>query len=111
LSELPVALQAVTNQRVLAALIAHPLRAHHGAEIRIETGLPLRVIYPMLARLEALHWLDSDWEPTSSRARGRPRRRYYRLSTWGLAMARGSLASARSTQVVGGWRRWQMESV
>ena len=27
---------AVTNQRVLAALIAHPLRAHHGAEIRIE---------------------------------------------------------------------------
>jgi DNA-binding PadR family transcriptional regulator len=95
---------AVTNQRVLAALIAHPLRAHHGAEIRIETGLPLRVIYPMLARLEALHWLDSDWEPTSSRARGRPRRRYYRLSTWGLAMARGSLASARSARTVSGRR-------
>lgn len=91
-------------QAVLGALIADPGRHHHSAEIRSATGLGIGAIYPVLARLEALQWLDSGWEAPAGREQGWPRRRYYRLSTDGLALARGALASARAAPV-GGVRR------
>ena len=89
------------TQEVLGALVAHPTRDHHGTEIHAETGLPVGAIYPVLARLEALQWLDSGWEPPTSREQGWPRRRYYRLSEQGLALARGALASARAAAATG----------
>ncbi len=85
-----------STQEVLGALVAHPTRDHHEAEIRSTTGLPGGRIYPVLARLEALRWLDSGWEPPAEREQGWPRRRYYRLSPHGLAQIRGALASARA---------------
>jgi DNA-binding PadR family transcriptional regulator len=96
----PELLMTRSTQTVLGALVAHPNRDHHGAEIHRETGLAAGVIYPVLARLEALQWLDSGWEPPVGRQQGWPRRRYYRLSTQGLAMARGALASARAASSV-----------
>jgi len=92
-------------REVLAALIANPAADHHAIEISNESGLPLRSVYPVLARLEALQWLDSDWEPLDvpgqpKREQGWPRRRWYRLSAQGLAMARGALASARANSPV-----------
>ncbi|MET0865517.1 MAG: PadR family transcriptional regulator [Nakamurella sp.] len=97
-------------REVLAALIAEPSRDHHAIEIRSAAGLPLRSVYAVLVRLESLQWLDSGWEPLESpgqpkRPQGWPRRRYYRLSEQGLAMARGALASASaSRQAPGNWR-------
>lgn len=85
---------------VLDALVANPTRAHHGAVLHAETGLPVGRIYPVLARLEALQWVDSGWEAPTGREQGWPRRRCYRLSAHGLAMARGALASAHSTSAV-----------
>ena len=84
------------TQVILGSLIADPRRRHHSAEIRSATGLGIGAIYPVLARLEALQWLDSGWESSSGREQGWPRRRFYQLSTDGLALARGALASARA---------------
>ena len=84
------------TQEVLAALIGHAARDQHGADICAVTGLSSGTIYPVLARLEALQWVDSGWEQPSVHQQGWPRRRYYRLSPYGLAMARGALASARA---------------
>lgn len=88
------------TQAVLGSLIADPGRQHHSAEIRSATGLGIGAIYPVLARLEALQWLDSGWEAPERRDQGWPRRRYYQLSADGLALARGALASARATPPV-----------
>jgi len=97
-------------REVLAALISNPAADHHALEIRSETGLPLRSVYPVLVRLEALQWLDSGWESLEGpgqpkREQGWPRRRWYRLSAQGLVMARGALASARAHRSApSGWR-------
>lgn len=77
-------------------MIAGPERDHHGTDLCDETGLSLGAVYPVLARLEALLWVDSGWEEPRSREQGFPRRRYYRLSKDGLARARGALASNRA---------------
>ncbi|MET0966984.1 MAG: PadR family transcriptional regulator [Nakamurella sp.] len=88
-------------REVLAALISNPTADHHAIEVHKATGLPLRSVYPVFVRLEALQWLDSGWEPLAGPGQpkpeqGWPRRRWYRLSAQGLAMARGALASARA---------------
>jgi PadR family transcriptional regulator PadR len=83
-----------TTQQVLGALVAHPTRDHHGTQIRADTGLSAGSIYPVLALLEALQWLDSGWEAPTEHVQGCPRRRYYRLNPHGLAQIRGALASA-----------------
>ena len=83
-----------TTQQVLGALVAHPTRHHYGTQIRADTGLSVGRIYPVLALLQALQWLDSDWEPPSEHVQGWSRRRYYRLNPQGLAQIRGALASA-----------------
>ena len=84
------------TQAILGSLIADPGRRHHSAEIRSATGLGIGAIVPVLARLEALQWLDSGWELPTGMEQGWPRRRYYQLSKDGLALARGALASARA---------------
>ena len=94
------------TRAVLGSLIVDPGQHRHCAEIRSATGLGIGAIYPVLARLEALQWLDSGWEAPSTREQGRPRRRFYQLSTDGLALARGALASARAAPS-GPFRRLQ----
>lgn len=60
------------TQQILGALVAHPARDHHGVGLRAETGLATGRIYPLLARLEALQWLDSGWEPAAEQIQGWP---------------------------------------
>jgi DNA-binding PadR family transcriptional regulator len=85
------------TEQVLVALLAEPTRDHHGAALLRATGLSAGRVYPVLSRLELLQWLDSGWEQPTRHEQGWPRRRYYRLSAQGLAMARGALASARAS--------------
>ena len=97
-------------REVLAALISNPAADHHAIEVHQQSGLPLRSVYQVLVRLEALQWLDSGWEPLAAPGQpkpeqGWPRRRWYRLSAQGLVMARGALASARAHRSApSGWR-------
>ena len=73
-----------TTQAVLRALLEDPSKERYGLEICAATGLPSGTIHPILARLEALGWVESAWEQTDPREQGRPRRRYYRLTQRGL---------------------------
>jgi hypothetical protein len=88
------------TQLVLRALLAHPTQEMYGLLICVQAGLPSGTIHPILARLERLGWLESWWENADVALRaGRPRRRYYRLSSDGAEQAR--IALARATVPVG----------
>jgi superfamily II DNA or RNA helicase/DNA-binding PadR family transcriptional regulator len=80
------------TQLVLRALLAEPTREMYGLQIREAAGLPSGTIHPILARFEGLGWLESRWEDISPDEKGRPRRRYYRLTGDGAEQARAALA-------------------
>jgi DNA-binding PadR family transcriptional regulator len=81
------------TQLVLGAMLAEPALERYGLQLCAETGLPSGTIYPIVARLEQLGWVESRWEePGEHIAEGRPRRRYYRLTDDGAALARAALA-------------------
>ena len=83
------------TQLVLRALLADPGQEMYGLQICTEAGLPSGTIHPILARLEGLDWLESRWEDSAAaHAEGRPRRRYYQLTTDGAELARAALARA-----------------
>src|SRR5260370_36747518 len=82
------------TQLVLRALLAEPLREMYGLQICAEAHLPSGTIHPILARLERLGWVESRWEDIDTRAEGRPRRRYYPLTSAGADLARDALARA-----------------
>jgi len=80
------------TQEVLTALVGQSVRELNAGDIRAQTGLPVGTIYPMLARLEALHWVNSGWPHAPVQHAGSRRRRYYRLIPRGFAMTRHELA-------------------
>lgn len=67
----------------------------YGLKIAQAVGRPTGSIYPILARLEQLGWVESEWEPTDPAVRG-ARRRFYHLSQDGAARAHAALASRRA---------------
>jgi PadR family transcriptional regulator len=83
------------TQLVLRAVLDRPTAQHYGLELCEQTGLPSGTIYPIVARLEQVGWLESEWEdPEAHVAAGRPRRRYYRLTEEGAERGRVALAKA-----------------
>ena len=82
------------TQLVLRALLEDPGTERYGLEIGDAAGLPSGTIHPILARLERLGWVESRWEVVDPREAGRPARRYYRLTTDGVELARDGLARA-----------------
>lgn len=81
---------------VLRAVLAEPSRELYGLEVCAAAGLPTGTVHPILARLEKMQWLTSDWEQIDARAQGRPRRRYYRLSERGAVRARAAVERAEA---------------
>jgi DNA-binding PadR family transcriptional regulator len=96
----------LATESVLRALIQDPGTDRYGMELSAATGLSSGTLHPILARFEALHWVDSSWESIDPQQAGRPRRRTYRINESGLALARVALAEAyaRRAPVVGRWR-------
>ena len=85
-------------QLVLHALVSDPGTERYGLQLCAETGLPSGTIYPIVARLEQMGWVESNWEdPARHVAEGRPRRRYYRLTREGAMQAQDALARVRSS--------------
>jgi PadR family transcriptional regulator PadR len=84
----------IPTRLVLHALLKDPARELYGVEIGAEAGLPSGTVHPILARFEALRWLESRWEDIDPRVEGRPPRRYYRLTPAGATLAREALARA-----------------
>ena len=79
---------------VLRVLIADPTREAYGLQVCAAAGLPTGTVHPILARLERMEWLTSDWEEIDARVEGRPRRRYYRLSEHGAMRAKAAVERA-----------------
>jgi PadR family transcriptional regulator, regulatory protein PadR len=82
------------TQRVLRTLLEDPQREMYGLEICAAAGLPSGTIHPILARLENIGWLRSQWENIDPSEAGRPRRRYYRLDPNSIASVQAALARA-----------------
>lgn len=82
--------------KVLAVLLERPTEEVYGMELLEKTGLRSGTLYPVLARLERLGWLGSEWEEIDPEKVGRPRRRFYRLTAEGEPAARRELSRAQS---------------
>lgn len=88
------------TRRVLRALLQNPGRAMCGLDICQAAGRPSGSIYPILARLERLGWLDSWWEVVDQNTEGRPRRRCYQLNPEGARQAHQALARSSETTML-----------
>jgi PadR family transcriptional regulator, regulatory protein PadR len=70
----------------VAVLKAMAAGARYGLDIIDATGLPSGTVYPALASSEKRGYVAGTWESAAVATRdGRPRRRYYRLTTAGRA--------------------------
>jgi PadR family transcriptional regulator, regulatory protein PadR len=92
--------------RVLSAFLTDAAEDRYGLDLMHVTGLASGTLYPILVRLEAAGWVESQWEDIDPVAAGRPARRYYRLTADGAVRARHELALihqqlARATGVIG----------
>src|SRR5260370_629414 len=68
-------------QQVLRAMLADPAASRYGLEISKLTGLETGTLYPVMARLETVGWVESSWEdPEFGVREGLPRRPYYQLT-------------------------------
>ena len=86
-----------TTQAVLRAMLDRRAEDVYGLEICSATGLPSGTVHPILARFEALGWLESSWEKADPREQGRPRRRYYRFAPGGAQTAQFAIAEATAS--------------
>jgi PadR family transcriptional regulator, regulatory protein PadR len=78
---------------VLDALLGHPGQWQHGYSLSQTTGIPSGTLYPILMRLEKLHWLETRWE--QAKVAGRPPRHLYRLSGTAREWARAEIRAAQ----------------
>ena len=83
--------------KLLAALTGHAASWHYGYALARETGLQSGTLYPILMRLEARGWLETQWETPPG---GRPPRHMYRLTSSGQASAVAALAASRRKPVL-----------
>jgi PadR family transcriptional regulator, regulatory protein PadR len=79
--------------RVLEAFLENPTDELAGADVQKRSGLASGTLYPILLRLESAGWFVSRWENIDPARAGRPRRRFYRLTSSGLARASEIFAS------------------
>lgn len=80
----------------------------YGLKIAKSTGRPTGSVFPILARLEQLGWVISEWESSDPEVRG-PRRRFYRLSGVGLAGARELVSQRRPSRSP--FLRWSVSTL
>ena len=91
----PTPRMTLPTQLVLRVMLADPAAHYYGLQLIDATGRPGGTIYPIMARLEQVGWVTSDWEdPAEHITEGRPRRRYYRFTDDGAEQARNALAGA-----------------
>lgn len=90
--------------KVLGILMSHPLDEVSGAEIGRATKLASGTLYPILLRLEQARWVDSRWETGDPHKLGRPRRRFYQITSLGANRARAAFREITSTVEALAWR-------
>jgi PadR family transcriptional regulator, regulatory protein PadR len=81
-----------TTARVMKTFLGEPDRRRYGFELMQLTGLASGSLYPILARLERIGWINGAKETIDPKQEGRPPRRYYVLTGEGAREARVQLA-------------------
>lgn len=87
---------SLTILRLLALMYAELDEAHYGLELGRTANLSNGALYPALDRLERAGFLTSALEDIDERTEGRRKRRYYRLTATGIALAEQELRAAPS---------------
>ena len=82
--------------KVLVALMRDPRDELSGAQITKSAGLHSGTLYPILFRLQRAGWLESRWEVEDPKSLGRPRRRYYRVTSLGAQKARAGIQGIKA---------------
>jgi PadR family transcriptional regulator, regulatory protein PadR len=93
--------------KVLGALMSNPKAEISGADVARLTKLPSGTLYPLLARLEQVNWVQSEWEDADPHELRRPRRRFYSVTALGSRSAR--LAFKEVASAIGG-AAWDLMS-
>lgn len=83
-----------SNMQVLLALSG--VDELCGAEIGQVTKLASGTLYPILIRFEQAGWLSSRWEDGDPAILGRPRRKYYKLTQGGHAVAKQAMGTLQA---------------
>ena len=86
------------TQRVLRVLLDDPTAEKYGLEICKAVGLAPGTVHPLLYKFENIGWLESRFEDIDPSEAGRPRRRFYRITSDGAKFARDALARANKPQ-------------
>lgn len=86
-------LMSRSKEKLLRHLLQHPTEATYGFKMATDIGRATGTLYPLLADLERVGWLESWWEDAPPP--GRPRRRLYRLTATGVAAAQQELAALK----------------
>lgn len=85
-----------TVAKVLHAFLDDPTAQRYGFELMEMTGLASGSLYPVLARLETAKWVLSEKEAIDPAEKGRPARRYYRITAEGVHHGADALAAMRN---------------
>jgi PadR family transcriptional regulator, regulatory protein PadR len=88
---------------VLQAFLANPSEDFYGSELMARCDMRSGTIYPILARLEMCGWLESNWNDIEVDGGLRLRRRTYRLSHVGQAVALKAVADRRPSAPLVHW--------
>jgi PadR family transcriptional regulator PadR len=94
---------SATSLKLLKLLLEKPREGRSGADISRAAKITSGTLYPLLARLEGVGWLTSEWEAVDPSVVGRPRRRFYKLTATGQANALNALSEFQISCEVPAW--------
>jgi len=80
------------SAKVLIQFLNNPRDDQYGFGLMKATGVKSGSLYPILARLEGLGWVEHYDEQIDERAERRPKRRLYRLTGTGRPAARKAVS-------------------
>lgn len=90
--------------KVAMALLDDPGGKHWGYKLSEKSGVRSGTLYPMLSSMHAEGWLTDGWEDPAEITEKRPPRRYYEITSLGLARLGALLADARTDKRFEGLR-------
>jgi hypothetical protein len=89
--------QGLKVLRVFLVTFSEDVRAElAGADVMKAASISSGTLYPILLRLERTGVLESRWEDAPASQLGRPRRRFYRLTSHGAHFAHDALEQLAS---------------
>jgi DNA-binding PadR family transcriptional regulator len=95
-----LSLQSLRILRVFLDVLSEDLHAElAGADLMSAAGVSSGTLYPILLRFERAGMLESRWEKERPEKLGRPRRRFYRMTSAGIQVAQEALGDLYSSRI------------